>query len=374
MHHPSLLATTYHPSSRTTITLADMSSSHENISKTTMFKVDKIHSIVASDINDRGMKYLVVEGDLLEAAKLFARLPLQLDSGADSNKEGPDRPTLLILSGFPCLVSYTPPTETDGPNGALALALCATALGYKAIICTDDCNVQVFSAGLSALLKEYPSCVNFVQLKSFPDDNTITAKEDEEMNKIAQEASLVIACERAGPAHDGKCYTMRGIDMNAHNLIAPLHKMAEVARAQDTARGIKFIGIGDGGNELGMGKVIQHVYTHIPLGEKIGCVLKADYLIAASVSNWGAYALCGAAALIRAETENNTFDATQEWMMKCLVTEEADLKILKECMAAGCRDGINQRLDEPYVDGMPVEKSLECLRGIWGAALEHHRD
>jgi hypothetical protein len=115
---------------------------------------------------------------------------------------------------------------------------------------------------------------------------------------------------------------MRGIDMNAHNLIAPLHKMAEVARAQDTARGIKFIGIGDGGNELGMGKVIQHVYTHIPLGEKIGCVLKADYLIAASVSNWGAYALYGAAALIHAETENNTFDATQEWMKKCLVTFE----------------------------------------------------
>jgi len=42
-------------------------------------------------------------------------------------------------------------------------------------------------------------------------------------------------------------------------------------------------------------------------------------------------------------------------------------------MAAGCRDSINP-LDEPYVDGMPVEKSLECLRGIWGAALEHHRD
>ena len=125
---------------------------------------------------------------------------------------------------------------------------------------------------------------------------------------------------------------------------------------------------------MGMGKVIQHVYPHTPLGEKIGCVLKADYLIAASVSNWGAYALCGAAALIRAETENNTFDATQEWMKNCLVTEDADLNILKECIAAGCSNDINQRLDEPYVDGMPVEKSLECLRGIWGAALQYFRD
>jgi hypothetical protein len=116
-----------------------MSSPHENISKTTMSKIDKIHSIVASDINDRGMKHLIVEGDLLEAAKLFVRLPLQLDSGADFNKKGLDRSTVLLLSGFPCLVSYTPPTETDGPNGAFALALCATALGYKAIICTDDC-------------------------------------------------------------------------------------------------------------------------------------------------------------------------------------------------------------------------------------------
>jgi hypothetical protein len=52
-----------------------------------------------------------------------------------------------------------------------------------------------------------------------------------------------------------------------------------------------------------------------------------------------------------------------------LFTEEADLNILKECMKAGCRDGVNGKLDEPFVDGMPAEKSLECLRAIREAAL-----
>jgi hypothetical protein len=45
-----------------------------------------------------------------------------------------------------------------------------------------------------------------------------------------------------------------------------------------------------------MGKVIDEIKANIPRGEKIGCVVAADHLIAASVSNWGGYALAAAAA------------------------------------------------------------------------------
>ena len=51
------------------------------------------------------------------------------------------------------------------------------------------------------------------------------------------------------------------------------------------------IGIGDGGNEIGMGKVLDSVKEHIPYGEKIACRIGADQLITAGVSNWGGYAL-----------------------------------------------------------------------------------
>lgn len=77
------------------------------VSEPTLSKIDKIHSLVASDVNDRGMKHLVVDGDFSEAAKLFARTAAVADATS--------RPTLVVLSGFPCLVQRVPPTETDGP-------------------------------------------------------------------------------------------------------------------------------------------------------------------------------------------------------------------------------------------------------------------
>ena len=49
--------------------------------------------------------------------------------------------------------------------------------------------------------------------------------------------------------------------------------------------------VGDGGNELGMGKVKEQVEKYVPHGEQIACVVPSDYLIAAGVSNWGGYAI-----------------------------------------------------------------------------------
>ena len=45
--------------------------------------------------------------------------------------------------------------------------------------------------------------------------------------------------------------------------------------------------IGDGGNELGMGSLREEIYAHIPNGETIGCVVRSDAPIVASISNWG---------------------------------------------------------------------------------------
>jgi hypothetical protein len=49
--------------------------------------------------------------------------------------------------------------------------------------------------------------------------------------------------------------------------------------------------IGDGGNELGMGKVKNEVEKYVEHGEQIACVVSCDYLITAGVSNWGGYAI-----------------------------------------------------------------------------------
>jgi hypothetical protein len=79
---------------------------------------------------------------------------------------------------------------------------------------------------------------------------------------------------------------MRGIDMTAAGLIAPLHRLCSETQ-------VPFLAIGDGGNELGMGKVMDEIVKNpkIANGEKIGCCVAADCFFAASVSNWGGYAL-----------------------------------------------------------------------------------
>merc|ERR1711971_1234648 len=50
-------------------------------------------------------------------------------------------------------------------------------------------------------------------------------------------------------------------------------------------------GIGDGGNEVGMGKVRDKVEQNIQNGIDIACNVETQFLIAAGVSNWGAEAL-----------------------------------------------------------------------------------
>ena len=48
------------------------------------------------------------------------------------------------------------------------------------------------------------------------------------------------------------------------------------------------IGIGDGGNEVGMGKIYDRVTSSaIPNAKEIACVVPSDHIIVASVSNWG---------------------------------------------------------------------------------------
>jgi hypothetical protein len=304
--------------------------------------IDSIQDIIGTDAGNRGMKSLIVPGDLRKASNILATL------AAPS--------VVLVLSGFPCCVAESPPTETDGPPGTFAIARAVVALGHDAVVVTDSCNEAVFAAALKDL--SLPSESGSVSLEVFP--SLLTAEDEDRFQKLAESCKLLIACERAGPGKDGKCYTMRGIDMNEKGLIAPLHRFVKES-------GAPFIAIGDGGNELGMGKVFDKIVNNPKIlnGEKIGCAVAADCLIAASVSNWGGYALAASAAMAIAGT-----DATQvkTWIDRCLPSEQEEIALLNRCVAVGCRDGVSGK-NEATVDGMPLETSMQCLRDIHEAAL-----
>src|SRR5262249_30439030 len=77
--------------------------------------------------------------------------------------------------------------------------------------------------------------------------------------------ALVVAIERPGQAATGVYHSMSGRDVSHC-----LNNFEEIFRAAHAA-GIWTIGIGDGGNEVGMGKLRRIVQAHVKAGEACGC-------------------------------------------------------------------------------------------------------
>lgn len=411
------------------------------------------YDIIGTDIGHRGMKPLIVPGDLEHAARCIVDTLRTPPRGASSSSSSScsGETTILVLSGFPCCVTQVPPTETDGPPGTYAIVRAVYQLATQQrnsstnhttpqqqpqppgtthiIVVTDDCNRAVFAAGLENLalsntaeddqdqddqdlndpknMKDRVTINNntntgktthfpqhttttsssrcTISLETFPASAGFTSHDHARLEHLATTTDLIISCERAGPAKDGNCYTMKGINMNEHNLIAPLEQLLTRRRRSSSSSRPKFIAIGDGGNELGMGKVLEHIRQNNPLidqGDKIGCVVPADYLIAASVSNWGGYALaaCVAVVAVTIQTKTSTststrttttLDAITHQLDQCLPTIEQEHALLQRCVEAGCRDGVSgQRACT--VDGMPFETSMDCLTAIRRTILEYY--
>jgi hypothetical protein len=320
--------------------------------------LDGLQDIIGTDAGNRGMKSLIVPGDFRRASEILGTLTPSL---SDSNKQ------VVLLSGFPCCVNESPPTETDGPPGTFAIARAAAALGHSVVVVTDVCNEAVFAAAMKDLAMPDTNTAERLSMQVFPAQ--LSDGDETRLQTMAQNCDLLISCERAGPGKDGNCYTMRGIDMTAKGLIAPLHRLVKEVN-------VPFLAIGDGGNELGMGKVMDEIVKNpkIADGDKIGCAVAADFLIAASVSNWGGYALAAGAAVVRArveaaeDTSKSLETALKEWVDLCLPSDDDEIALLNRCVAVGCRDGVSG-LNEATVDGMPLETSLQCLRDLRAAAL-----
>jgi hypothetical protein len=130
-----------------------------------------------------------------------------------------------------------------------------------------------------------------VSLIDLPTDLDVAA-----VLKSTRPLTHLVALERSGPSHAGRNHTMRGLDVT--DLTAPAHRLFEAPRDYVT------IGIGDGGNEIGMGKLPHAtICKNIPNGETIACRTATDHLIVAGVSNWGAWALAAAVMLLRGNVE-----------------------------------------------------------------------
>jgi hypothetical protein len=100
------------------------------------------------------------------------------------------------------------------------------------------------------------------------------------------------------------------------------------------------VGIGDGGNEIGMGNARARIARASgALMARIASVVRVDHLVVAGTSNWGAYGVV--AALERLSEQS------------LLHTPELERLLVDACVAAGAADGITRRR-ESTVDGLPI--------------------
>lgn len=251
--------------------------------------------------------------------------------------------------------------ETDGPPGAIALAR-ALRLTCKArpIILTDACLVDGIvrlarAAGFQCVEPEhlhYSISLNKLLTLSvlpFPDD-WINA--EKEACRLFTEFSpgACIALERGGMNEKGIIHNMAGKDTNASQ--AKLDALFRVAGMNGTFT----LGIGDGGNEIGMGNISDCVRSSIPFGSRCACgcggglvpSTPVDFLMPAAVSNWGAYALSSMLAAL-----SN--------MPEALPDPEREKRVLEASVAAGFHDAIYGEVCGS-VDGSPLATQLALVQ------------
>ena len=166
--------------------------------------------------------------------------------------------TVIIATGFPVNGTF----ETDGPVGAVALYQVLTMLGATPILV---CGKPL----ASAIQDDYRfHCMSLGEKGK--------AEAQQILNMYQPE--LMISIELPGRAKDGKYYNMHGVDISDQVIF--FDDMVKLAHCPT-------IGIGDGGNETGMGKI----YGALSCLDIIPCATSCDELVIADVSNWAAHGL-----------------------------------------------------------------------------------
>jgi hypothetical protein len=324
--------------------------------------------VIQQDVGKRGLRtdpaanlITATAGDFQAACRSLAGTP---------------NAAVAIVTGFYIPNAQPPCGETDGPLGTLFLARALISLGIRVLLATDPFGMEALRAGLEACELEM-----HVPLILLPPGKGSAARYwrafSARLASLPFQLTHLLALERCGPSHTvasiqaqcgmneeivdhflrevppehhDRCHTMRGHDITAN--IMPAHLLFEAPPRQ--APSITTIGIGDGGNEIGMGKVLWDIIRrNIPSGGLVACRVPTDYLIVAGVSNWGAYGLAAGTALLRGQNLGRAFfDVEGEQELLRIMVERGPLV-----------DGATGQRTVS-VDGLTFEQYVEPLERI----------
>ncbi|HYT94385.1 MAG TPA: glutamate cyclase domain-containing protein [Gemmataceae bacterium] len=325
-----------------------------------------IRDLIQEDVGNRGLR-------TDPAADLITACPDDFANACRGIAQAPQA-AVAIVTGF-YIPHATPPCgETDGPLGALFLARALVPLGIRVALVTDAFSTRPLQVGLAACGLERDVTLLTNPPLAHPWETYLRL----DWLRFARDVfrmTHLIALERVGPSHTpetiraqdttgqiereflrkvpeedwDRCHTMRGLDITAQ--MSPAHLLFEAVKAE--APLVTTIGIGDGGNEIGMGKIPWDVIRrNIPGGARVACRVATEELIVCGVSNWGAYGLAAGVRLLRGMAPEELFEVERE-------------RVLLERMVEGgpLVDGVTGQ-QTATVDGLTFERYAEPLRRL----------
>jgi len=321
-------------------------------------RFERIDRLVTIDFPRRG-----VIGLLYEAAREELGRPLCLHA-AEMLKNGLSAGrVVLIATGWLDRphVSLSI-AETDGPPGAAVLARALhVGLGAIPVVLVEEeilgpMTSVMHAAGLRCVAPDEALMAAGGSGALHPASVIALPKERREAERLAVnlldrlDVGAFVAIEKGGENRRGRIRTSRGADTT--DALGKADAVLEACRA----RGVPTLGIGDGGNEIGMGLIHERLAGR--LRNSIGSdgtsddgvvpVNRTDALVAATVSNWGAYGVAAALAMLLDRPG-------------VLHTVETERRILEACAAAGFIDGVTGYVG-PSADGLSLDVHLNLVR------------
>ena len=308
---------------------------------------EKLAAILAAVQTDPGNRGLARDPH----DNLFTATKGDFEAACRSIAEHDDAPSVVLYTGFYIPTANPPAHETDGPLGCVFLMRAFSPFGYQ----VGTVSPRPVGKVVAHVTRELGLRIRTLDLYVDPPlgeppliVDTVGPDEDEWLLSTHH-----IAVEHVGRAADGRYYSMRGRDITEYTYPHD----ADTFTPDRAVNADIYIGIGDGGNEIGMGKIPHEtIVKNIPNGDLIHCRVPTDHLIVAGVSNWGAYALAAGVYVLRGvKPPTDLFDPDREREILEVMVREGPLV-----------DGVTGQ-QTATVDGLSWDeyaKPLICIREI----------
>ncbi|MBQ4825858.1 DUF4392 domain-containing protein, partial [Leisingera sp. HS039] len=326
---------------------------------------NRLDQLVNIDMGEQGVEHLFEAARALQGGSL-------LGAAAEAPMAVPEGGTVVLTTGSVSRAWITPDLgENDGPSGAAAIARALVlARNTTCVMLWEETLLPAIrntcqTAGLfpvtleqAAIARADKSFATIVMLPYATEDEVWQAQATQMLKDLKPD--LLFSTERVGRNEFGVYHSMRGIDYGMGRA------RVDCLLDEALARGIPVVAVGDGGNEIGMGKVADHVKTHVPYGDTcqcgcgggIGAITGCDVLVTAACSNWG----CTAIAAAMAARAGNA---------RLLHSPGREALLLDAMVASGLINSTHGIVDDS-VDGFPRHSHLavaELCRTIVSRAL-----